>query len=110
MLTWKDYDYERERRQDKIAQAKHYRMVQSATDNCESNVTKMSITLNNAVALELNSVSKELNEKKSHLVEKALRFYFDMLDETLADKRLKELNSGEVKTIPAKDVWTELGL
>ena len=45
MLTWQDFDYERERRQDEIAQAKQYRMVQSATDNCESNFTKLSIRI-----------------------------------------------------------------
>jgi acetate kinase len=53
MLTWKDYEYERERRQDKIAQAKHYRMVQSATDNCESNVTKLSIRMLDEVGTQL---------------------------------------------------------
>jgi predicted DNA-binding protein len=74
------------------------------------NVTKMSITLNNAVADELNVIAKELNEKKSHLVEKALMYYFDALDESLADKRLKALEQGEVKTIPAEEVWKELGL
>ena len=74
------------------------------------NVTKMSITLNNAVADELNVIAKELNEKKSHLVEKALMYYFDTLDESLADKRLKALEQGEVKTIPAEEVWKELGL
>jgi len=53
MITWKDYDYQRERRQDKIAQAMHYRMVQSATDNCESNVTKMSIRILDSVGSRL---------------------------------------------------------
>lgn len=74
------------------------------------NVTKMSITLDNEVAMELNAIAKELNEKKSHLIENALMIYFDMLDEKLADKRLRELESGAVKVIPAEDVWKELGL
>ena len=74
------------------------------------NVTKMSITLDNNVADELNSLAKELNEKKSHLIENALMLYFDMLDEKLSDKRLREMQSGEVKTIPAEEVWKELGL
>ena len=78
--------------------------------NTYVNVTKMSITLNNAVADELNVVATELNEKKSHLIEKALMLYFDVLDESLADKRLKDLESGKVDTIPAEDVWKELGL
>jgi predicted DNA-binding protein len=74
------------------------------------NVTKMSITLDNEVMRELNTVAKELNEKKSHLIENALMIYFDMLDEKLADSRLRELESGTVKAIPAQDVWKELGL
>jgi RHH-type rel operon transcriptional repressor/antitoxin RelB len=74
------------------------------------NVTKMSITLDNEVMMELNAIAKELNEKKSHLIENALMIYFDMLDEKLADKRLRELESGVVKAIPAQDVWKELGL
>ncbi|MFZ2968412.1 MAG: hypothetical protein WA080_05080 [Sulfuricurvum sp.] len=74
------------------------------------NVTKMSITLDNEVMMELNALAKELNEKKSHLIENALMIYFDILDEKLTDKRLRELESGEVKAIPAQDVWKELGL
>ena len=74
------------------------------------NVTKMSITLDNKIASELNAVALELNEKKSHLIENALMLYFDMLDEKVSDKRLRELQSGEVKTIPAEEVWKELGL
>lgn len=74
------------------------------------NVTKMSITLDNEIASELNAIALELNEKKSHLIENALMLYFDMLDEKVSDKRLRELQSGEVKTIPAKEVWKELGL
>ncbi len=74
------------------------------------NVTKMSITLDNEVVMELNAIAKELNEKKSHLIENALMIYFDMLDEKLADKRLRELESGAVQAISAQDVWKELGL
>lgn len=74
------------------------------------NVTKMSITLDNEVMMELNAIAKELNEKKSHLIENALMLYFDMLDEKLADKRLRELETGAVKAIRAEDVWKELGL
>lgn len=54
-------------------------------------VTKMSITLENSVA-------------------EALTLYFDKLDEQVADKRLKELESGKTQTIPASEVWASLGL
>jgi predicted DNA-binding protein len=59
---------------------------------------------------ELNEVSEELNEKKSHIVEKALSMYFDYIDEKIADKRLDDLKCGKEKTIPAEDVFKELGL
>ncbi|MCK9372856.1 MAG: hypothetical protein M0P91_06635 [Sulfuricurvum sp.] len=74
------------------------------------NVTKMSITLDNSVADELNAIAKELNEKKSHLIENALMLYFDMLDEKLSDKRLREAEEGSVAPISAEEVWKELGI
>ncbi|MBD3799077.1 hypothetical protein [Sulfuricurvum sp.] len=74
------------------------------------NVTKMSITLDNSVANELNALSKELNKKKSHVIENALMLYFDMLDEKIADKRLREVEEGTVNTISAEEVWKELGI
>ena len=74
------------------------------------NVTKMSITLDNSVADELNAIAKELNEKKSHLIENALMLYFDMLDEKLSDKRLREVDEGSATPISAEEVCKELGL
>jgi predicted DNA-binding protein len=74
------------------------------------NATKLSITLDKQLAHELDEVAKELGEKKSRLIGNALMYYFDMLDEKLADKRLKELEEGSVKTIPAEEVWKELGV
>ena len=74
------------------------------------NVTKMSITLDNEVVSELNAIAKELNEKKSQIIENALMLYFDMLDEKLSDKRLRDVESGTVTPIKAEDVWKELGL
>ena len=67
-------------------------------------------TLSDFIVEELNSVSSELNEKKSHIVEKALSMYFDYLDEKIADKRLDDLKSGKEKLIPAEDVFKELGI
>ena len=75
-----------------------------------STVTKMSITLDNTLVQELNSVAKELNEKKSHLIEEPLHYCFDVLDTRLAEKRLDALATGEVSAVKADDVWKELGL
>jgi len=71
---------------------------------------RSTFTISDFMIDELNEVSEELNEKKSHIVEKALSMYFDYIDEKIADKRLDNLKSGKEKTIPAEDVFKELGL
>jgi hypothetical protein len=71
---------------------------------------RSTFTVSDFIIDELNSVSQELNEKKSHIVEKALSMYFDALDEKLSDKRLKNLEDKKEKLIPANEVFKELGL
>ena len=71
---------------------------------------RSTFTVSDFVIDELNSVSEELGEKKSHIVEKALNMYFDYLDEKIADKRLDGLHEGKAITIPAEEVFKELGL
>jgi len=71
---------------------------------------RSTFTVSDFVIDELNSVSKELNEKKSHIVEKALNMYFDTLDEKLSDQRLKNFEEKKEKLIPASGVFKELGL
>ena len=56
------------------------------------------------------SMAKELGEKKSKIIEKALTVYFDLLDLKLAQKRMKELESGQDKLIDAEEVWKNLGI
>ncbi|MFK5975010.1 MAG: hypothetical protein QM493_00755 [Sulfurovum sp.] len=71
---------------------------------------RSTFTVSDFIIDELNSVSKELNEKKSHIVEKALSMYFDTIDEKLSDLRLKNLEDKKEKIIPANEVFRELGL
>ncbi|TKI69649.1 CopG family transcriptional regulator [Sulfurimonas crateris] len=71
---------------------------------------RSTFTVSDFIIDELNSVSQELNEKKSHIVEKALSMYFDALDEKLSDQRLKNLENKKEKLIPASEVFKELGL
>jgi len=71
---------------------------------------RSTFTVSDFIIDELNSVSQELNEKKSHIVEKALNMYFDALDEKLSDQRLKNLENKKEKLIPANEVFKELGL
>ena len=71
---------------------------------------RSTFTVSDFIIDELNSVSQELNEKKSHIVEKALSMYFDAIDEKLSDQRLKNLEAKKEKLIPASEVFKELGL
>jgi predicted DNA-binding protein len=68
------------------------------------------ITIDADVSRELESVAKELGEKKSALIEKALTVYFDLLDLRVARKRLRELENRKAKLIDAEDVWKDLGI
>ncbi|MFC2156472.1 hypothetical protein ACFLT9_01415 [Acidobacteriota bacterium] len=68
------------------------------------------ITLDQEISKELETVAKELGEKKSNLIEKALTVYFDLLDLKVAQKRLKELEEGRDRLLEAEDVWENLGI
>lgn len=68
------------------------------------------ITLDEEVSDELEAVAKELGEKKSYIIEKAIVVYFDLLDLKLAKKRLKDLEESRDKLIDAKEVWKELDI
>ena len=71
---------------------------------------RSTFTISDFVIDELNTVSSELKQKKSHIVENALNMYFDYIDEKIADERLDRLQSGEEKLIPADKVFEELGI
>lgn len=72
--------------------------------------TRLNITLPESVANELNQIARELPDKKSRIITKALELYFDELEGFIAEKRLTELQNGKTTTIPAEEVWAELGL
>ncbi len=71
---------------------------------------KVTFTIDKNILLELNSIAKELGQKKSHIVEQALELYFDTVDTLISDGRLDRLACGKDKTIAAEDVWKKLGL
>jgi predicted DNA-binding protein len=71
---------------------------------------KVIFTLSQDIVDELNTVAGELKEKKSHIVEKALTLYFDILDIRVSDKRMNDVKKGKSRIIPAKDVYETLGL
>jgi len=72
--------------------------------------TRYNITLDEDISKELEDVAEELGEKKSHIIEKALAVYFDLLDLKVARKRLKDLEKGRDRLLDADRVWKELDL
>ncbi len=71
---------------------------------------KLSVMINEETIKNLETFSCELNEKKESLIEKAIDFYSEQLELKIAEKRLKELEMGETRAIPAEEVYKELGL
>lgn len=68
------------------------------------------ITLDEEISKELEILAKELGEKKSYIIEKALTVYFDLLDLKLAQKRLKDLEEDRDKLLDAEEVWKKLNI
>ena len=68
------------------------------------------VTIDKEISDELDALAKELGEKKSYLIEKALAVYFDLLDLRLAEKRLRNLKKGRDRLLDADEVWKKLGM
>jgi len=71
--------------------------------------TRINITLPKSLEQELASVSKELNDKKSHIIARALNLYFDELDTLIADNRYKKYKEGKTKTYTLADLDKVIG-
>ncbi|WP_293443137.1 DUF6290 family protein [Persephonella sp.] len=71
---------------------------------------RMNISLDKEIADELESIAKELGEKKSHIIRDALMYYFDYLDVKIAEERLKRVEEGKEELIPFEEVKRKLGL
>ena len=61
---------------------------------------RINITLPRSLDQELALVSEELNDKKSHIIARALTLYFDELDTLVADNRYKKLKEGNLRRFP----------
>lgn len=68
------------------------------------------ITLDEEISKELETVARELGEKKSSIIEKALTVFFDLMDLKLAQMRLKALEEEQDRIIDAEEVWKELDI
>jgi predicted transcriptional regulator len=71
---------------------------------------RYNITLDEDVSRELETMAEELGEKKSHIIEKALTVYFDLLDLKLAKKRMSDLMEGRDSLLDSEKVWEELDI
>jgi len=71
---------------------------------------KKLICMDEALAKELATVSKILGLSQSEIVERALDFYFDYLDITVAEKVSREIEEGKVKVYDADELFKELGI
>ena len=71
---------------------------------------KISINLEDILAKELENVAKELNIKTSKLIEEAVSYYFDKLDEKIADKRLDDLKNKKSSVVKLEDVLKKAGI
>jgi predicted DNA-binding protein len=65
---------------------------------------RVSFTIDKTFADELDSIVSEMGWQKSRVVEVALIKCFEAIDTVVADKRLSKIESGEEKTISAKDI------
>jgi len=70
---------------------------------------KLNITLPESILNELSVVAKELNDKKSRIIAKALSLYFDEIDTQIAENRFKKYEQGKTKSYTLEEVETELG-
>jgi predicted DNA-binding protein len=71
---------------------------------------KATFTLDEKMLEELSAFSEGFSQKKSHIVEKALNLYFDMMDNKLAEKIMSDVEKGKEELIDAEDVYKSLGL
>ena len=71
---------------------------------------KITITLSEDRYEEINHISKNLNEKKSKLISKALDMYFDYLDLRLAVERAEDYENGNGKVYSIEETREMLGV
>lgn len=71
---------------------------------------KAIFTIDEDILKELHYLSEIMKIKKSHIVEKALTFYFDAIDIEIADKRMKDIRNGKEELVSAEDVFKNLDL
>jgi mRNA-degrading endonuclease RelE of RelBE toxin-antitoxin system len=72
--------------------------------------TRINITLPTTLGRELTLVSQELNDKKSHIIARALTLYSDELDTLLADSRYKKYREEQTETVTVAELASDPAL
>ena len=70
----------------------------------------INIRLEKDIVQHLDEYANELDKTRTNLIEKAIEFYFDKLDEMVADKRIDNLKNGKTKVVPLEVVFTQAGI
>lgn len=70
----------------------------------------INIRLEKDIIENLDEYASALDKTRTNLIEKSINFYFNKLDEMVADKRIDNLKSGKSKLISLKDVFLKAGL
>ncbi len=70
----------------------------------------INIRLEKDIVETLDDYANELDKTRTKLIEKAIEFYFDKLDEMIADKRIDNLKSCKTKVVPLEVVFAKAGI
>ena len=70
----------------------------------------INIRLEKDIIQTLDEYANELDKTRTKLIEKAIEYYFDRLDEMVADERIDNLKNGKTKVIPLETVFKQAGI
>jgi len=70
----------------------------------------VNIRLEENLLQNLDKYANELEKTRANLIENALEFYFDKLDEIVADRRIDNLKDGKSSVTSLKDVFAKAGI
>ena len=70
----------------------------------------INIRIDTDILESLDQYASELNKTRTSLIQKSIEFYFDTLDEMIADKRIDALKSGESGIVPLSEVFKKAGI
>jgi predicted DNA-binding protein len=70
----------------------------------------INIRLEKDIIQTLDEYANELDKTRTKLIEKAIEYYFDKLDEMVADKRIDNIKNGKTKVVPLETVFKRVGI